>query len=73
MRGMCNAPDIPQAEPVAPPTAIEPPKARGEGVQRAGARFRDRIRSQGGRRSTILTAPIGGPSTATTTKTLLGS
>lgn len=66
---MCKVPDPPP-----PPTPVEPPKAAGDAVQRAGNRARDRLRSLSGRRGTILT-PLGGGAAgvSTTSKTLLGA
>lgn len=65
---MCKVPDPPP-----PPTPVEPPKAAGDAVQRAGNRARDRLRSQSGRRGTILTSPGGAVGGFATGKTLLGS
>ena len=65
---MCKVPDPPP-----PPTPVEPPKAAGETVQRAGNRARDRLRSLSGRRGTVLTVLSGAGETNIGRKTLLGA
>lgn len=65
---MCKVPDPPPS-----PTPVEPPKAAGETVQRAGNRARDRLRSLSGRRGTVLTALSGAGETNIGRKTLLGA